>query len=317
MGVRERYRAVSMLAMVISSSFVACSNTQQASQQVQPSSGTTALIAEAPSRAPTLAVSSAVTTTMGPTLAPVIVEAASPTASAPPTPSPAPSPSETVPVAQATTRPLATLTRTATVAVPQAPATTALPPTNGQATSRAQRAVPATAIATTAVHTVHYLFPIAPASLGSYGTCHHDYPASDIFVPIGSHFVAVIGGVVDFVSYQDLWNPAINSGASRGGLSVAIIGDDGTRYYGSHLSKIADGIAPGVRVRAGQLLGLSGQSGDARVTAPHVHFGISRATAPDDWATRRGMINPYRYLNAWRSGIDLVPDLTRVGGGVC
>jgi murein DD-endopeptidase MepM/ murein hydrolase activator NlpD len=136
-------------------------------------------------------------------------------------------------------------------------------------------------------------------------------------VPIGTRFVAVTDGVVDFVSYKDEWDPKVNAGATRGGLSVAIIGDDGVRYYGSHLSHIAAGITPGVRVQREQLLGLSGKSGDARVTAPHVHFGISHPTRPDDWAARRGEINPYRYLNAWRKGLDVTPNLAKPDGGVC
>ena len=69
-----------------------------------------------------------------------------------------------------------------------------------------------------------------------------------MFCPIGSVFVAVTDGVVDFVSTEDVWDPKVNDGATRGGLAVAIIGDDGVRYYGSHLSQVADVIAPGVRV---------------------------------------------------------------------
>jgi hypothetical protein len=52
------------------------------------------------------------------------------------------------------------------------------------------------------------------------------------------------------------------------GIAVAIIGDDGVRYYGSHLSEIARGIKPGMRVTAGQVLGFTGASGNARGTPP-------------------------------------------------
>src|SRR5437773_2340659 len=89
----------------------------------------------------------------------------------------------------------------------------------------------------------HYTFPVRSDGKISYGRYHHDYPAADIFCPVGSQFVAVTEGVVDFVSYEDKWDPKVNDGATRGGLSVAIIGDDGVRYYGSHLSKVADEIA--------------------------------------------------------------------------
>jgi murein DD-endopeptidase MepM/ murein hydrolase activator NlpD len=143
----------------------------------------------------------------------------------------------------------------------------------------------------------------------TYGRFHHDYPATDIFCPIGSEFVAVTDGVVDFVSREDRWDPKVDDGATRGGLAVAIIGDDGVRYYGSHLSQVADGIEPGVRVTAGQRLGLTGHSGDARTTDPHLHFGISHPTTPDDWKVRRGEIGPYDYLFAWQRGENVAPRL--------
>jgi murein DD-endopeptidase MepM/ murein hydrolase activator NlpD len=154
-----------------------------------------------------------------------------------------------------------------------------------------------------------YVFPLRSKGRVTYGKTHHDYPATDIFCAIGSEFLAVTGGVVDFVSREDRWNPQVNDGATRGGLSVAIVGDDGVRYYGSHLSQVADGIAPGVRVVVGQVLGFTGQSGDAAVTPPHLHFGISHPTTPDDWAVRRGEISPYRYLQAWQHGEDVTPRL--------
>jgi murein DD-endopeptidase MepM/ murein hydrolase activator NlpD len=143
----------------------------------------------------------------------------------------------------------------------------------------------------------------------SYGGSHHDYPAADIFCPIGSEFVAVTDGVIDYVSREDRWEPQVNDGATRGGLSVALVGDDGVRYYGSHLSQVADGIEPGVRVVAGQLLGLTGKSGDAAPTSPHLHFGISHPTTPDDWAVRRGEIPPAPYLRAWQRGENVTPKL--------
>jgi murein DD-endopeptidase MepM/ murein hydrolase activator NlpD len=180
---------------------------------------------------------------------------------------------------------------------------TALPATPTRSASpRPTARAPATA-------THHYVFPVRSDGKISYGRYHHDYPATDIFCPVGSQFVAVTDGVVDFVSYEDKWDPKVNDGATRGGLSVAIIGDDGVRYYGSHLSKVADEIAPGVRVTVGQLLGLTGHSGDARGVEPHLHFGISHPTTPEDWQVRRGEIWPYDYLRAWQRGEDVMPKL--------
>jgi peptidoglycan LD-endopeptidase LytH len=173
-------------------------------------------------------------------------------------------------------------------------------------------ATPLSTLATVAPPTAApaiYVFPLDPPTSGDYGATHHDYPATDIFTPIGTHFVAVTSGVVDYVSRTDTWDPKVDDPASRGGLSVAIVGDDGVRYYGSHLSQVADGIEPGQRVDAGQLLGLTGKSGNAATTDPHLHFGISHPTFAEDWAVRRGEVSPYPYLNAWRNGQMLKPDV--------
>lgn len=147
-----------------------------------------------------------------------------------------------------------------------------------------------------------YVFPVQPAANTRFRRYHHDYPATDIFAPAGSAFVAVTSGVVDFVSWVDLWDPAVDDPATRGGLSVALLGDDGVRYYGSHLAAIAPGLESGTRVVAGQYLGLVGDSGNARPGAAHLHFGISPPTTPEDWAVRRGTLAPYPYLMAWLAG---------------
>lgn len=158
-----------------------------------------------------------------------------------------------------------------------------------------------------------YAFPVQPSDRASYGPGHHTYPATDIFAPEGSRFVAPARGVVDEVSRQDKWDPKLDRGETRGGLFVSVVGDDGIRYYGSHLRSVAGGIDPGVRVVAGQLLGFVGRSGDARRTPPHLHFGISCPPGPrraaDDWKFRRGQIPPYPYLNLWKKGVAATPKL--------
>jgi len=168
-------------------------------------------------------------------------------------------------------------------------------------------APPATAIAPSYV----YFFPVQPPEVCDYaeGVQGHGYPATDIFAAKGVHFVAVTGGVVDFVSTQDVWDPVTDDPATRSGLAVAIIGDDGVRYYGSHLSEVEAGIAPGVRVEAGQLLGKVGNTGDARGKDVHLHFGISHPTYPEDWHTRRGEVDPFPYLEAWQINVYIRPKL--------
>jgi murein DD-endopeptidase MepM/ murein hydrolase activator NlpD len=156
-----------------------------------------------------------------------------------------------------------------------------------------------------------YVFPVEPSDLVDFseGTASHGYPATDIFALEGSRFVAVTDGVVDYVSLEDIWTPEGDDPGTRGGLSVAIIGKDGVRYYGSHLSAIQPGILAGIQVSAGELLGYVGHTGDARNTPSHLHFGISRPSYPTDWHARRGEVDPFPFLVAWRDGHNVTPPL--------
>ena len=146
-----------------------------------------------------------------------------------------------------------------------------------------------------------------PAADAGYGREHHDYPATDIFAPCGSSAVAPIDGTVDEVSLVDQWDPAVDDPATRGGLSVSLVGVDGVRYYGSHLASIADPVQPGAPILAGSPLGTVGQTGNAATTPCHLHFGISPPGPPGDWQTRRGVVWPWPYLDAWRQGENLSP----------
>lgn len=151
-----------------------------------------------------------------------------------------------------------------------------------------------------------YTFPV-PKCKVTYARAHHDYPANDILGKKGCPFVAVTSGEVVDVNRVDRYKWNVNDPATRGGRWVAILGDDGVRYYGSHLQSVAPGIEVGVRVIAGDLLGKLGDSGDAKGTAPHVHFGISWNTDPSIWWVRRGQIAPWDYLDVWKKGIDKSP----------
>ena len=165
---------------------------------------------------------------------------------------------------------------------------------------------------TTAAAAPVYTFPISGCSV-KYGKYHHDYPATDIDAKKGCTFVAPIAGVIDEVNAVDKWSGKINLGADRGGLSISLIGDDGNRYYGSHLSKIEANIIPGLRVATGEKLGEIGSSGSAKGTKPHLHFGISYPTEKGVWWVRRGVglekgkTSPWKYLQAWQVGKDLKP----------
>ncbi len=169
---------------------------------------------------------------------------------------------------------------------PGAPGTTASPPATGS-----QPAI--------GTSTKQFVFPVAGKV--SYAHVHHDYPATDIMAKCGSQVRAVTSGVILEVTRVDTWKPKVNAGATRGGLSISIKGDDGIRYYGSHLEAINAGLGPGERVVAGEPIGKVGQTGDA--SACHLHFGISPVCrGVGDWWIRRGVIWPWKYLDSWRTG---------------
>jgi murein DD-endopeptidase MepM/ murein hydrolase activator NlpD len=158
-----------------------------------------------------------------------------------------------------------------------------------------------------------YTFPVSGCTV-KYGKYHHDYPATDIQAKKGCAFVSPIAGVIDEVVLVDKWSGKTNKGADRGGLSVSIIGDDGNRYYGSHLSKVETNVVPGVRVATGEKLGEVGATGSAKGTSPHLHFGISYPTEKGIWWVKRGVgletkgkTSPWKYLQAWQAGSDLKP----------
>lgn len=162
---------------------------------------------------------------------------------------------------------------------------------------------PTTPAAAPSVHRsptrVRYAFPIRGCRV-AYASSHHDYPATDVFAARGCRVVSPVAGVVDEVSTVDRWSSATNRGADRGGLSFSVVGEDGVRYYGSHLSSVA--VRPGQRVVAGQPVGRVGSTGSARGTSPHLHLGLSWPTRAGVWWVRRGEVPPYRYLRSWQSG---------------
>lgn len=148
-----------------------------------------------------------------------------------------------------------------------------------------------------------YVFPVVGHS--GYAHKHHGYPATDIIAACGLPVVSPVDGVVLELSRVDNWDPNVNDGATRGGKFVSIKGVDGVRYYGSHLSKVAKGLKPGVLIAAGQRIGNVGRTG--RAGACHLHLGISPVCAgTGDWWIRRGVVWPWPYLDTWRPKVDPV-----------
>ena len=153
---------------------------------------------------------------------------------------------------------------------------------------------------------VTYAFPVKAGNVAFHPT-HGKYPATDIFADCGEPVVAATSGVILEISTKDTFVKGEPDGPANGGLSVSLLGDDGVRYYGSHLSKIQSGIRAGAQVKAGQRLGNVGRTGNANNVC-HLHFGISPPCArTGDWKVRRGVIWPATYLTAWRNKTNKSP----------
>ena len=82
----------------------------------------------------------------------------------------------------------------------------------------------------------------------------------DIFAAEGTPVVAVAPGTVEH--YHN----------NLGGLSYRLTADDGTYYYGTHLSAY-ENVGAG-HVQAGTIIGYVGRTGNAAGTPPHLHWEI-------------------------------------------
>ncbi len=98
----------------------------------------------------------------------------------------------------------------------------------------------------------------------------------DIFAPRGTPAVAATDGTITRTGESTL-----------GGRVVWLADAQGQHLYYAHLDQQL--VQPGQRVRAGDTLGLVGNTGNARTTAPHLHFGIYQAG--------RGAVDPWPFLH--------------------
>ena len=148
-----------------------------------------------------------------------------------------------------------------------------------------------------------YVFPFSKVRV-TYPRDHHDYPATDV-EGCYAHVLAPTSGIVIDAETKDIWDEKLDVPGTRGGLTVTIHGDDRVRYFFSHLGRVK--VTVGDRVEPGQWIGVMGSSGNARVTRCHTHFGISRICPQSEYKVLQGEIWPWRFLDAWRSGINKSP----------
>ena len=148
-----------------------------------------------------------------------------------------------------------------------------------------------------------YVFPFSKVAV-TYPRDHIDYPATDV-LGCYAHVLAPTSGVVFDVEAKDKWDEKLDLPGTRGGLTVTIHGDDRVRYFFAHLGRVK--VKRGDRVEPGQWIGVVGSSGNARITRCHTHFGISRICPQSEYKVLQGEIWPWRFLDAWRNGINKSP----------
>jgi murein DD-endopeptidase MepM/ murein hydrolase activator NlpD len=137
-----------------------------------------------------------------------------------------------------------------------------------------------------------YVFPVyGPSSFtDTYGapraavTWHH---GEDIFAPLGAPILAVADGTVFSVGWNDI-----------GGYRFWLRDRQGNQFYYAHLSAFSPLAVNNRQVRAGDVIGFIGNTGDAQGTPYHLHFEIHPVSLlPMGYD---GVVNPYPHLSAWR-----------------
>ena len=113
---------------------------------------------------------------------------------------------------------------------------------------------------------------------------HH---GTDIFAAFGAPVLAVADGTLFSVG----WNKV-------GGYRLWLRDRQGNQFYYAHMAAYSRIATEGREVKAGQVIGFNGNTGDAQGTPYHVHFEIHPVSLlPLGYD---GVVDPYPFLLAWR-----------------
>lgn len=142
---------------------------------------------------------------------------------------------------------------------------------------------------------VEITFPTDPRA--TYGDDYHQprgggsrtHRATDLMGERGWDVYAARAGTIT-------WIPSDPHGSA--GYAMYVRGDDGRTYGYMHLDSYAAGMAEGVEVARGQVIGTLGSSGNAG--SPHLHFEIHDDAVTDPYGGNR--LNPYPSLLAAEEG---------------
>ena len=112
------------------------------------------------------------------------------------------------------------------------------------------------------------------------------HEALDIMAPTGTPVMAVADGKVVKL-FQ----------SKPGGLTVYQFDpSEQFAYYYAHLDRYADGIAEGMEVKRGTVIGYVGVTGNSDPNAPHLHFAVVALTAEKQW-WKGTPINPFPLMS--------------------
>jgi murein DD-endopeptidase MepM/ murein hydrolase activator NlpD len=144
-----------------------------------------------------------------------------------------------------------------------------------------------------------YVFPIfGAASFGdSFGGPRANMPGGwhhgeDIFAPEGAPILAVADGTLHQIGFIPI-----------GGYRLWLRDEDGNEFYYAHLSAYSPLAVEGKQVKAGDVIGFVGATGDADGGAPHLHFEIHPSSMLG--LGYDGVVAPYPFLIAWRRADDV------------
>jgi murein DD-endopeptidase MepM/ murein hydrolase activator NlpD len=137
-----------------------------------------------------------------------------------------------------------------------------------------------------------YTFPVfGPSSysdtfgVSGPGTGYHH--GDDIFGDLGQPLVAVANGTI----FSAGWNRV-------GGNRIWLRDRAGDEFYYAHLSAFSRLVKKGAHVRAGQVIGFMGATGDVEGKPTHLHFEIHPVSML--FLGLGGAVNPTAYLRSWR-----------------
>ncbi len=142
-----------------------------------------------------------------------------------------------------------------------------------------------------------YVFPVYGQSsyIDTFGAPRADvsyHHGDDIFGQLGQPLLACADGTIFSVGWERI-----------GGNRLWLLDEQGNQFYYAHLSAYSTLAVNGAHVKAGQVIGFMGNTGDAEGTPVHLHFELHPVSLL--YLGYDGAVDPTPYLDAWKHQQDL------------